>query len=92
MVFKSVILVMKERKSQYFFIDGSGISSGYKSFIVNGAKFEYRNIHGREFVTARGPLLAPILVGLTGTEGEQGDVYIKYTYEPKEDTLSSRSR
>ena len=91
-IFKIVCLVMKERKSSSLFLDGTTINSGYKSLISHGAKFEFRSVHGREFVTARGPLLAPILVGLTGVEGEEGEVYIKYTYEPKEDTLSSRSR
>jgi len=91
-IFKIVCLVMKERKGSSLFLDGTTINSGYKSLIVHGAKFEFKSVHGREFVTARGPLLAPILVGLTGVEGEEGEVYIKYTYEPKEDTLSSRSR
>ena len=46
----------------------------------------------KEFITSRGPVLSPILVGLEGRKGAEAEVRIKYILETKEDTLSSRSR
>jgi len=87
----SVYLVLKAKKhSNKNIIDGSQVSTGQSSAISQGAKFEYRSIHGREFLSSRGPLLGSIMIGLSGS-GE-GEVKVKYVIRAKEDTLSSRHR
>lgn len=84
-------LVLKAKKhSNKNIIDGSQVSTGQSSAISQGAKFEYRSIHGREFISSRGPLLGSIMIGLSGS-GE-GEVKVKYVIRAKEDTLSSRHR
>ena len=88
-----MIPVLRERKPRgSVLLDGSLVLSGSTTVVVHGVRFSYRSLEGRELLSARGPLLYPLLVGMTGPERGEGEVTVKYIMETKEDTLSSRTR
>ena len=73
-------------------MEGGEVLSGRTAAVAQGAKFDYRRIQDKEFISTRGPILSPILVGLQGKQGQEAEVTVKFILESKEDTLSSRTR
>ena len=89
----NILKVLKQRRQRNeYILSGGEVPSGHASVVALGSKFEYRNRGGREVVTSRGPLLAPLLVGIEGKSRSEGEVRVKYIQETKEDTLTTRHR
>ena len=82
-----VFLVLRERPTEEVVLDGRQGSS--HTIVMEGAKFSYRRDGGREELTARGPLLAPVILAVVGTEGREAAVVVKYTVMKKEMLSSS---
>ena len=89
----NISLVLRERKSGLEFLDGGKVKGRHWSTVAEGTKFQYQeSISTTVMVTARGPLLGPVLVGLRAFTRQQAELRIKYTTENLEETHSKRHR
>ena len=86
------LLLMRERRSGVDFFDSSSFKGLHWTTIAEGAKFQFHKTKQRMIVTARGPTLAPIIVGLKSPERVEREIKLKYITESLEQTHSSRHR
>ena len=86
------LLVMKERRTGVNFFDGSSFKGIQWSTVAEGAKFQFDQIKDKLSVTAKGPVLGPIILGLKSNERVERELMLKYVTESLEDTHSKRHR
>ena len=88
---ENISLILRERKSGVDVFDSSTLK-GHWSTISEGTKFQFEESGESLVITARGPLLAPIFVGMTSPNRMDGTSSFKFITENLEDTHVSRHR
>ena len=88
---RNISLIMRERRTGLNIFDSSTISSHWTT-ISGGTKFQFHLTDNNLIVTARGPLLAPIVLGMSSSTKVEGEMSLKYVTEKLEDTHSKRHR
>ena len=88
---QNISLLMKERKSDLSFFNSSTLTSHWTT-VSSGTKFQFQLSEKSLLITARGPLLAPVVVGMSSSSRNYGEVNVKYITENLEDTHSNRHR
>ena len=88
----NISLLLRERRSGLKFLDSGEVKGGHWSTVAQGARFQYQESQTALTITARGPLLAPVLVGIRGTTSMEAELTVKYITESLEDTHSNRHR
>ena len=88
---ENVSLILRERKSGTDIFDSSTLK-GHWTTISEGTKFQFQQLGNILMITARGPLLAPIFVGMTSPSRFEGTGSYKFIMENLEDTHVSRHR
>ena len=87
-----VSLVLRERKTGLELLDSGLVRGSHWSTVSEGTKFQYQESQTAELVTGRGPLLAPVLVGVRAAASQEAEVRVKFITENLEDTHSKRHR
>ena len=87
----NISLILRERKSGADIFDSSTLK-GHWTTISEGTKFQFQQLGKNLIITARGPLLAPIFVGMTSPNRMDGTSSFKFITENLEDTHVSRHR
>ena len=82
---------MRERRSGLDVFDSSSFK-GHWTTVAEGTKFQFQLSNNKLLITGRGPLLAPIFIGMTSEKRVEGIVDFKYIKENLEDTHSNRHR
>ena len=88
---ENISLILRERKSGVDVFDSSTLK-GHWTTISEGTKFQFQQLGNNLIITARGPLLAPIFVGMTSPSRFEGTGSYKFITENLEDTHVSRHR
>lgn len=88
---RNVSLFMRERRTGLNIFDSTTISSHWTT-ISAGTKFQFHLTDNNLLITARGPLLAPVVVGMSSPTKVEGEISLKYVTEKLEDTHSKRHR
>ena len=88
---KNVSLFLRERRTGLIIFDSSTISSHWTT-ISGGTKFQFHLTDKNLLITARGPLLAPVVLGMSSPTKIEGEINLKYVTEKLEDTHSKRHR
>ena len=88
---QKISLLMKERRTGLNIFDSSTLSSHWTT-ISGGTKFQFHLTDNTLIITARGPLLTPIIVGMSSQTKVEGEISLKYVTEKLEDTHSKRHR
>ena len=86
------LLFMRERRSGIDFFDSANFKGSHWNTVSEGAKFQFHQSNKSMRVTAKGPILGPIIIGLKSPEKVERELKLQYVTESLEDTHSNRHR